>query len=731
VSNRERATKANAASEPSVRSTQTPLAAQSAFGPQVQRQALDGSDVAEHPRTGGLIVDDESGALAAGQMRKSEFLELLRRDACAAADEAMAETGRSTAGCPFVDRVISNYRERDARHVERALLKYAPAARAAATARDYVPIVSAKIASGASIWARTGQLPADVPPEMVSAAISGGSALELVSSALGGVFSMVGGLFAKKDGAESAEQVDHAALADRLGPGRPFESEPRARMERAFGHDFGGVRIHADARAADLSHDLHARAFTLGSHVAFGRGEYRPGAPTGDALLAHELAHVLQQNAAQAPAAITGQSQLARARSPLEADADQAASQVVESLWVPGSQDARPVPKTRSGGGLRLQRCDTSADVVQKPVENKPPATVKTEKQETAKVETPAQPPVAEPEAHVDWVDALPIAGATTPGQRKLGVGAAQGPLSEYKWNKGTAEFSYRKDVGEIGATPKDQKAADKAAAQVQKARERVAQTSSRTFASVDERTHAGPMKGYERSSRKKVTDQIAAEGTEAEKAADKSYAAFLAGAKTSSDLQAFSGFEGDPSSVQGSDKANLTWGPGIAASGGGFQKLLKRVIDESPEAKRAFHEVGIGLIEHEESERGKHAMMVVDTEKKWRLIAADAELYIRANRTLLAVFVNVAQGYVDGLDKPANDNVRRVFLKAIAAGIPKSTSRWTHEDARLLAMRAVHSGQFKESDFDPTWTKAQVDAKIRDKLPGGLVDQMNRSVTK
>ena len=80
------------------------------------------------------------------------------------------------------------------------------------------------------------------------------------------------------------------------GPGQPLEPAVQAQMEPRFGHDFSRVRVHADAGAADAASTLRSRAFTVGSDIVFGRGEYAPGTPHGTRLLAHELTHVLQQS---------------------------------------------------------------------------------------------------------------------------------------------------------------------------------------------------------------------------------------------------------------------------------------------------------------------------------------------------------------------------------------------------------------------------------------------------
>jgi hypothetical protein len=78
-------------------------------------------------------------------------------------------------------------------------------------------------------------------------------------------------------------------------PGKPLDRTSRESFESSFGHGFGDVRIHADAAASEVAEGLHARAFTVGNHVAFRSGAYAPHTPRGRRLLAHELAHVVQQ----------------------------------------------------------------------------------------------------------------------------------------------------------------------------------------------------------------------------------------------------------------------------------------------------------------------------------------------------------------------------------------------------------------------------------------------------
>ena len=66
-------------------------------------------------------------------------------------------------------------------------------------------------------------------------------------------------------------------------------------MEPRFGHDFSAVRVHTDASAADSAKAVNALAYAAGQHVVFGSNRYSPGTSEGKRLLAHELAHVVQQ----------------------------------------------------------------------------------------------------------------------------------------------------------------------------------------------------------------------------------------------------------------------------------------------------------------------------------------------------------------------------------------------------------------------------------------------------
>jgi len=71
-------------------------------------------------------------------------------------------------------------------------------------------------------------------------------------------------------------------------------------MARRFGYDFSRVRIHSNDEAAAAADTFNARAYTLNEHIVFGAGAYAPSTQNGRALIAHELAHVVQQRTGRA-----------------------------------------------------------------------------------------------------------------------------------------------------------------------------------------------------------------------------------------------------------------------------------------------------------------------------------------------------------------------------------------------------------------------------------------------
>ncbi|HEV2861674.1 MAG TPA: DUF4157 domain-containing protein [Pyrinomonadaceae bacterium] len=96
------------------------------------------------------------------------------------------------------------------------------------------------------------------------------------------------------EGAAAEHAIRPTGLADfagTAGPGEPLPQAVRPQLEETFGVSLEGVRVHTDARSADVASSLSARAFTYGTHIFLGPRER----PTDMRLIAHETAHVVQQ----------------------------------------------------------------------------------------------------------------------------------------------------------------------------------------------------------------------------------------------------------------------------------------------------------------------------------------------------------------------------------------------------------------------------------------------------
>lgn len=110
-------------------------------------------------------------------------------------------------------------------------------------------------------------------------------------------------------------------------PGRPLDTGTRGFMESRFGHDFSQVRVHTDQQAAESARAVNAHAYTVGQDIAFAGGKYDPDSNSGRHLLAHELAHTIQQRGLQRSSTDLNTGQGAEYQR-LEREADSAADAV-------------------------------------------------------------------------------------------------------------------------------------------------------------------------------------------------------------------------------------------------------------------------------------------------------------------------------------------------------------------------------------------------------------------
>ncbi|HSJ99886.1 MAG TPA: DUF4157 domain-containing protein, partial [Kofleriaceae bacterium] len=129
------------------------------------------------------------------------------------------------------------------------------------------------------------------------------------------------------DGAQDAGQdasSDAVADAAAAGGGEPLPDDVRARFERSLGVDLAGVRIHTDPAAASAAATIGARAYTIGQDIYFAAGQYDP---RGDRLLAHEVAHTVQQRGGSP--ALQPKLAISSPTDALELEADRAADSIV------------------------------------------------------------------------------------------------------------------------------------------------------------------------------------------------------------------------------------------------------------------------------------------------------------------------------------------------------------------------------------------------------------------
>ena len=271
-------------------------------------------------------------------MLKSQFLEQLRAQVTAAADQELGPV-YSAIGCPYIEQYFGRYAGQPAAAGEALIKRFAPAARGASTAAEMIPLVVARVRDGVRTWRDTGQ----PPPDLTAAEPAAAAASEPAQAQA----------LRAPDGSETVASLEAA-----LGPGASLDGTTAHRMSAALGADVSSARIHTGAVAARKADDAGALAFTVGNNVVMGRRAPAPGTLEGDALLAHELTHVAQQQGAAADP-VARRQPIAGESAATEAHADAAAAGALVQLHGQKSGMARFAE--RIGGvfksGLQLQRC--------------------------------------------------------------------------------------------------------------------------------------------------------------------------------------------------------------------------------------------------------------------------------------------------------------------------------------------------------------------------------------
>src|SRR6266704_2220876 len=328
-------------------------------GLQLRRERLAAGEATPAVAPLGVVVDDER-PVAPGQWSRSTFMVALRAELAAVCDRELAAAGRTSRGCPYLSYWLAYYERRPAGEIERAIHLYT-----GVRGRDPAALVAAvvsRVEVAVRRWATTGevaQIPSapGLPSALAEPPEQSPSAPILQRQTCG----------ARESSSPAA--TSPSVVQAQLGRGQSLDLATRTRMERGLGRSFTAVRVHTDVAAARLARALRARAFTVGPNVAFERDQYQPGTPHGDLLLAHELAHVIQQSSLAVRAGQLGRNERELGPSEREAEereADRLAVRAITSVDGPDTSVLRaPAPPARSQAreGLRLQRCTQATRV--------------------------------------------------------------------------------------------------------------------------------------------------------------------------------------------------------------------------------------------------------------------------------------------------------------------------------------------------------------------------------
>ncbi|HEV8273875.1 MAG TPA: DUF4157 domain-containing protein [Chitinophagaceae bacterium] len=323
-------------------------------GPGIQRQEAATPVTASKDNEAGKFIVVDNTAPAAGQMRKSDFLERLNVEVCATVDQALQGSMFSSDNCPYIRAAFARYQNSTPVQLEQVIERYEPSTRMAQSAEDLIQLMKIRVSAAATRWLQTGDL-SDLPEEIRSQIPSG---LGLVSGIFSTIRSGIGSIFLKANTGTAKVSQSPAVVMRSLGTGSPIDGNTRSKMESAFGTSFADVEVHTDSNASALSSNMNARAFTVGNHIAFSNGEHQPGSLIGDALIAHELAHVMQQGNSLSKKATSSVDQ--NNYDSLEEDADNSAIHAITSMWGDTKRLSKnlfqqAIPRLKSG--LKLQSC--------------------------------------------------------------------------------------------------------------------------------------------------------------------------------------------------------------------------------------------------------------------------------------------------------------------------------------------------------------------------------------
>jgi len=138
-----------------------------------------------------------------------------------------------------------------------------------------------------------------------------------------------------EEGITGVGDADETSVAEAVSraqgsPGQPLPEDVRRELERLIGADLSRVRVHTGEESNRAAEAVHARAFAIGQDIHFAKAQYQPTQPEGKKLLAHEVAHTVQQS--EAAPARPSTLDVSKPGDAAEREADRAADAVVGGL---------------------------------------------------------------------------------------------------------------------------------------------------------------------------------------------------------------------------------------------------------------------------------------------------------------------------------------------------------------------------------------------------------------
>jgi hypothetical protein len=313
--------------------------------PGVPVASVAGAQPPGQPASAARFIVEDTAVPTLTQMKRTEFLSRLKQEVRKAVNESLTGTPFSADISQYIEAAFAPHINSNPTQLEELIQRYAPAAGNARNAEEVIHHMRQKFAAASLDYVRRGGNTSGVMQMFGNLRGDVVSGIRNLGQGIGNIFfnALPGG---------ANPPASPLSVMQSLGRGNTIPGNTKASMESAFGSNFSDVEIHTDTNASNLSKGMNARAFTVGNHIAFGPGQFQPGTIPGDALMAHELAHVNQQKNTDAL--------VNHADNALEEDADLAARDVLVKNYT--NKNLGPVGKGRkaSKSGLRISRCNNS-----------------------------------------------------------------------------------------------------------------------------------------------------------------------------------------------------------------------------------------------------------------------------------------------------------------------------------------------------------------------------------